>query len=202
MRIHAQIGDFEGGVSSSDFLLALKEHEGNDSLTIELNSPGGSVTDGIAIYSALMRFDGEVTIVVDTLAASIASVILCAADKVIVRSNAKVMIHCCWCVSAGNATEFRSTAEVMELLDKDIAAAYSQRTGMSSETAHEYMLAETWFTAEEAVALGFADEIEELTRKPRKAEAKAENTQIFAISAVAVAAKASAVARRMKLRIK
>lgn len=197
MKMRGEIGDFENAISADDFIVALKEHAGAD-LTIELDSPGGSVMDGLSIASAIMRHEGTVTVVVDTLCASIATVIACAAGKVIMRSGSKYMIHRCWTVAMGNANDFRSTADVMEMLDKDISKTYTDKTGIDSDEIIGMMDAETWFTAEEALALGFADDIEVVERK--KLEAKAE-IKPLAVSPVAIAAKAGAVARRMRLRL-
>ena len=105
------IGDFDGHISADDFLDALAPHAGGD-VTIHLDSPGGSVTDGLSIYNALMGYDGKVTVHVDTLSASIASVMMCAADHVIVNSNAKVMIHRAWSVAMGDCREFRQLADI------------------------------------------------------------------------------------------
>ena len=196
ITMRGPIGDFDGGISADDFRDCLKEHEGSD-VTIHLNSEGGSVTDGLAIYNAIMQHDGEVTIHIDTLAASIATVIACSASKVIINSNAKYMIHRCWTQAMGNCKDFRSTADVMEMMDNDLAASYAEKTGKSNEDLLAMMDAETWMTAEEALAQGFVDEIYKIEKKPRAQVEK----QPLALSPVAVSAKAKAVARRLKLRL-
>ena len=192
------IGDFEGGISADDFRDCLRGHEGSD-VTIHLDSEGGVVSEGLAMYNAIMQHDGEVTIHIDTLAASIATVVACAADKVIINSNAKFMLHRCWTTAMGNCKDFRSTADIMEMMDKDIAATYVDRTGMDEAAVIAMMDAETWLDADEALAHGFVHEVNTVARKPR---AEAETPVVLAISPLAVRAKASATARRMKLNLK
>ncbi len=197
ITMRGPIGDFEGGISADDFRDCLKEHAGAD-VTIQLQSEGGSVNDGLSMYNAIMQHEGKVTIHIDTLAASIATVIACAADEVIMSSNAKYMIHRCWTVAMGNCKDFRSTADVMEMLDQDIADSYVDRTQKPKAEIIEMMDAETWMSAEDALALGFIDSIYKVERKPR---AEAEMPEIKAISPFAIAAKARATSRRMKLKI-
>ena len=192
------IGDFEGGISADDFRDCLRGHEGSD-VTIHLDSEGGVVSEGLAMYNAIMQHDGEVTIHIDTLAASIATVVACAADKVIINSNAKFMLHRCWTTAMGNCKDFRSTADIMEMMDKDIAATYVDRTGKDEAEVIAMMDAETWLDADEALAHGFVHEVNTVARKPR---AEAGTPFVLAISPLAVRAKASATARRMKLNLK
>ena len=167
------VGDFDNGISADDFRDVLAEHGGKD-VTIHLNSEGGSVTDGLSIYNAISQHEGEVTIHVDALAASIATVICCAADKVIMNGNAKFMIHRCFVAAMGNCREFRQIANTMEMLDGDIAAVYAEKTGIETERLMEMMDVETWLTAEEAVSQGFVDEVYEVKKAKPKAESKAE----------------------------
>ena len=197
IQMRGPIGNFDGGISADDFRDCLNEHAGAD-VTIHLDSQGGSVSDGLAMYNAIMQHDGEVTIHIDTIAASIATVIACAASKLVINSNAKFMIHRCWTQAMGNCKDFRSTADVMEMMDNDLAASYAEKTGKSSEDLLSMMDAETWMTAEEALAQGFVDEIHKIEKKPRAQVEK----QPLALSPFAVSAKAKAVARRLKLRLK
>jgi len=192
------VGDFEGGISADDFRDIMKEHAGQD-VTIELDSEGGVVSEGLAMYNAIMQHEGEVTVHIDTLAASIATVVACAADKVVINSNAKFMVHRCWTVAMGNCKDFRSTADIMEMMDKDIAATYVEKTGMDEADVVALMDAETWMTAEDAVSKGFADEVHQITR----AKASTEKTEVFAsLCPFALSAKAKSKSRRMKMIIK
>lgn len=200
IQMRGPIGDFSGGISADDFRDCLSEHAGAD-VTIHLDSQGGSVSDGLAMYNAIMQHEGEVTVHIDTIAASIATVIACAADKLIINSNAKFMIHRCWTQAMGNCKDFRSTADIMEMMDADIAATYSERTGKANEELLAMMDAETWMDAEEALAQGFVDEIHTVERK-KSVKAEAELPVVLALSPLAVSAKAKAVARRLKMTLK
>ena len=200
IQMRGPIGNFDGGISADDFRDCLNEHAGAD-VTIHLDSQGGSVSDGLAMYNAIMQHDGEVTIHIDTIAASIATVIACAASKLVINSNAKFMIHRCWTQAMGNCKDFRSTADVMEMMDGDIADTYAERTGKDKSDLLAMMDAETWMNADEALAQGFVDEIHKVERKA-KVKAEAELPTVHAFSPLAVAAKAKATSRRMKLILK
>jgi len=189
------IGDFENHISADDFLSALSEHAGED-VTILLDSEGGSVTDGLSIYNAIMQYSGNVTVHIDAICASIATVIACAANKVVMNSNAKFMIHRAWTVAMGNSVEFRSMAEILELMDADIASAYAEKTDLPDDELLAMMEAETWMSAEKALELGFVDEINEISRKMKEQEKKAEVISPF------YAAVAEASARRIRMRLK
>ena len=189
------IGDFENHISADDFLSALSEHAGED-VTILLDSEGGSVTDGLSIYNAIMQYSGNVTVHIDAICASIATVIACAADKVVMNSNAKFMIHRAWTVAMGNSVEFRSMAEILELMDADIASAYADKTDLPDDELLAMMEAETWMSAEKALELGFVDEINEISRKMKEQEKKAEVISPFYFAV------AEASARRIRMRLK
>ena len=176
------IGDFDGHISADDFIDALNQH--TDDITIHLDSPGGSVTDGLAIHNAILNYDGEVTVHVDTLCASIATVVACAADRVVMNSNGKYMIHRAWTVAMGNAKDFRGMADIMEMMDKDIAETYVAKAGGEAEDWLALMDKETWFDAESALQAGLIDEIIEMKKKYKDEEPKASvispNVQILA----------------------
>jgi ATP-dependent Clp endopeptidase proteolytic subunit ClpP len=188
------IGDFDGHISANDFIDALNQHEGD--ITIHLDSPGGSVTDGLAIYNAIVNYAGEITVHIDTLCASIATVVACAADKVVMNSNGKYMIHRAWTIAMGNCVDFRSMAEIMEMMDKDIAETYAVKAGGAVEDWLAKMDKETWYDAEAALEAGLVDEIIDMKKKPKAEEAKASaigpNVQILARE----------TARRIRLRTK
>ena len=189
------IGDFENHISADDFLSALSEHAGED-VTILLDSEGGSVTDGLSIYNAIMQYSGNITVHIDAICASIATVIACAADRVVMNSNAKFMIHRAWTVAMGNSVEFRSMAEILELMDADIASAYGDKTDLPEDELLAMMEAETWMSAEQAYELGFIDEINQISRKTKEPQKKAEVISPF------YAAVAEASARRIRMRLK
>jgi ATP-dependent Clp protease protease subunit len=129
-------------------------------MDIYINSGGGDVFAGFAIYNMLKRHKAKKTVYVDGLAASIASVIAMAGDKIIMPENAMMMIHNAWTIAAGNKAEFRKIADEMEKIDGSIAGAYAARTGKAEADIVALMDAETWFTAQEAADAGLADEVE------------------------------------------
>jgi|TARA_R100000479_G_C6385262_1_gene202737 ATP-dependent protease ClpP protease subunit len=193
------IGDYENGISADDFRDALAEHAGQD-VTIHLNSEGGSVTDGLSMFNAIANHDGKVTVHIDALAASIATVVAIAAAEVKMSSNGKFMIHRCWTAAVGNCQDFRSMADVMDLLDKDIAASYSEKTGASEEEMLAMMDAETWMDAETALNAGFIDEI--VAVKSQKSKKKDEDYKVKSLCSPAfhAALRAKCEIRRLKLK--
>jgi ATP-dependent protease ClpP protease subunit len=133
-------------------------------VTVRINSPGGDVVEAQAIYNALRRHSdagGQVIVEIDALAASAASYVAMAGDTIRIAENAMLMIHNAWTVAFGNASEMRSTADLLDKFDGIITATYSSRVGTKSTRQQivDWMLAETWMTANEAVNRGFADEI-------------------------------------------
>lgn len=159
--IYDEIGGF--GVSVGDFLAEVRKIDGP--LALHLNSPGGDVFDGMAVYSALKRREDETTVVVDGLAASIASVIALGADKVVMAPKAKMMIHDGWTAAAGNAQDFKKLVALLDDTSDTIASVYSDKAGGGSEFWRERMRDETWYSAEEALQAGLIDEIEGQARK-------------------------------------
>jgi len=159
LSIYDEIGAY--GVPAKAFIGELKALGDVTDLTLRLNSPGGSVFDGIAIYNALKRHPANVTITVDGLAASIASVILCAGDKVIMPQNAMIMIHDPSAMVMGNAADMRSMADALDKMRDGLVSAYQDKTGHTPDEIIQWMAEETWFDAEEALEIGFADQLEE-----------------------------------------
>lgn len=130
-------------------------------LRVFINSEGGDVFAGQAIHSMLRRHPATVSVYVDGLAASIAAVVAMAGDKVIMPRNAMMMVHNPWSVAAGDAEEFRKLADTLDQIRESIVSAYENKTGMDRARLLNLLEAETWMTAQEAVDMGFADEIEE-----------------------------------------
>lgn len=129
-----------------------------DELHVYINSPGGDAWDGLAIMNALRRHRAHVTVTVDALAASAASVIAMAADHLVMNRGAEMMIHDPWTWTEGNAEDLRKIAVSLDKLADSYAAAYAARAGGDAAAWRDLMRAETWFTAEEAVTAGLADE--------------------------------------------
>ncbi|WP_084295233.1 head maturation protease, ClpP-related [Caldanaerobius polysaccharolyticus] len=131
-----------------------------DTLNIYINSEGGDVFAGQAVYSILSRHKAQKIVYIDGLAASIASVIAMAGDLVVMPKNAMMMIHNPWTIAMGNANDFRKLADDLDKIRESLIAAYQSKSNLSKEEIIELMDAETWMTAEEALQYGFADEIE------------------------------------------
>jgi len=130
-----------------------------DRITLYINSPGGWVDDGTAIYNLLRRETRPVDIIVDGLAASIASVIAMAGDTVTIADGAFLMIHRAWALVLGNANDLDDAARLLRKFDDAIVDIYARRTGQDAKAINKWMDAETWFTAQEAVDAGFADRV-------------------------------------------
>jgi ATP-dependent Clp endopeptidase proteolytic subunit ClpP len=155
ISIHDEIGLW--GVSASAFMRDLRGMGELDEIHLSIHSPGGDVLDGWAIYNSLKNNKAKVTARVEGLAASMASVILMAADVIEIPENAYVMIHNPWGVAIGDAEELRDTAELLDKLGNGLVNAYASRTGNDEDEIREMMSAETWMDGKEAVERGFAD---------------------------------------------
>ena len=130
-------------------------------LNVYINSLGGSVFDGIAIYNTLKNFKGKVTTKIQGIGASIASVIALAGDKIEMSDNSLLMIHDPYAVAGGNSTEMRKTADLLDKIRNEIANIYQKQTGLNKETIEGLMTNETWFNSSEALEKGFITDISE-----------------------------------------
>lgn len=140
-----------------------------DKVTITINSPGGEVSEGIAIYHALKNSGKKVTTVAAGWAASIASIVFMAGSTRIVETGSRVMIHNPWTFTEGDAKELRKTADVLDQLQSDLVDIYHEATGMAKDLLRSMVDAETWLSAEEALTHKFATE----SRKKAAPTAKA-----------------------------
>lgn len=160
--IYEEIGEgWFGGISANSFVDALKNVGSVDVLDIYINSPGGNVFDGIAIYNQLKRFQAKKVVHIDALAASIASVLMLAGDEIRIAKNAQVMIHDPWGMCVGTAEEMRQSANALEQVKDTIVQTYVSRTKQDEEQIKKWMSDETWMTAMVAKERGFVDAIEE-----------------------------------------
>lgn len=146
----------------------LKQHAGD--LTVVINSPGGDVFAGLAIYNALVNHNGNVTVRVDGLAASIASVIAMSGDKIIMSPGSMIMIHRPSVYAAGTVDDMEKAKDVLLKIEEGITPIYARRTGLSDEKITELLEAETWMLADKAVELGFADEVSDVPEKQKQDE--------------------------------
>lgn len=162
--IYGDIGEswFSDTVTAAQFVKDLQSIDAAN-LTVRINSFGGSVPDGIAIYNALKRYPGAVTVEIDGVALSIASLIAMAGQTVRMAENAMFMIHAPWGVTAGNSVELREQADLLDKFAEAMASSYVAKTGMSRDDVLALLTdgADHWYTADEAKAAGFVDEISE-----------------------------------------
>lgn len=163
LLLYGVIGEdgFWGEVTAKDFANELKESEDAETINVRINSPGGDVFAGQAIYSMLKRCKSKIVVYIDGLAASIASLVAMAGETVIMPKNSMMMIHKPWTFVAGNANDMRQTAETLDKVEKSILTAYVDKTGLNEDEISKLLEAETWLNATEAKEKGFCDEIEE-----------------------------------------
>lgn len=146
------------GVTAKRVAAALR-NMGKGPVAVNVNSPGGDMFEGLAIYNLLREHEGEVTVKVLGLAASAASVITMAADTIQIGRASFEMIHNCWCLAIGNRHEMREMADLIEPFDAAMADVYAARSGQSTEAVMQMMDAETWLGGSDAIDKGFADEL-------------------------------------------
>ena len=132
---------------------------GEGDITVWINSPGGDCIAAAQIYNMLLEYKGNVTIKIDGIAASAASVVAMAGNKVIMSPVSMLMIHNPMTIAAGDTTEMKKAISMLTEVKESIINAYELKTGMSRDKIAKLMDAETWMDANKAVELGFADEI-------------------------------------------
>jgi ATP-dependent Clp endopeptidase proteolytic subunit ClpP len=149
------------GVTAKEFVAALAGITANQ-ITVRINSPGGDVFDGLAIYNALKAHPATIKTNVEGLAASAASFIALAGDTVNIAPAAFMMIHKAWGFAIGNADDFRDMVVTLDKIDGQLADIYAKKTGKTKDEMLALMKGEadgTWFTADEAKALGLVDAV-------------------------------------------
>jgi ATP-dependent protease ClpP protease subunit len=147
---------WEDGFTASEVLACLSQMGRDNEITVRVNSPGGYVDDGVAIYNALAARKGKTICVVDGVAASAASIIFMAGEERVMRTGALLMIHDPATYSEGTVEDFQKAINQLEAGAKSMVSIYSERTGESTEETRATMKAETWLDNEEAVSRGFA----------------------------------------------
>jgi ATP-dependent Clp protease protease subunit len=161
--------EWAGMDSDADLVRALSEFKGKP-VEVRINSPGGSADMGIAMYQALKRHDGEVTTVVDSLAASAASVAFLGGSKRYMATGSRLMIHEASTIAWGDASGLRKIADVLDQYNDDIVDIYAEVSGQAADELRAMMADETWMSRKDAIEKGFAMD---MTAEPDpKAEAK------------------------------
>ena len=153
-----------GGVSAKSFTEALKALGDVATLDVRINSYGGDVFDGLAIYQQLVQSKARVTTHIDGIAASIASIIAMAGKEIKIAEAGWMMIHDAWGIFAGNAQALRENADRLDAVSKQLAGIYVARTNKKDEDIVNWMAQEKWFDSKEAVANGFATSVSENLR--------------------------------------
>jgi ATP-dependent protease ClpP protease subunit len=166
LSLYDEIGSF--GIGAKQFIAELKEYKGQH-VHLRINSPGGEIVEGSAIYNALSRHEGGLTVHIDALAASMASVIAMSGDPVYMSENALLMIHNPWTLAAGEAKDLRKQADLLDTMKSNLIRAYQKKSGMEEKAIAKLMDEETWLDAVEAVALGFVDAIEPVAEEAQAA---------------------------------
>jgi ATP-dependent Clp endopeptidase proteolytic subunit ClpP len=149
-----------GGVTAKKFqeeLAAIKSKQ----IELHINSPGGQVFEGVTIYNLLKQHEASITTYIDGLAASIASVIALAGDKVVMAANALFMIHNPSGMVLGTSADMRKMADVLDKIRSTMSGVYSGKSGLNEDEINKLLDDETWMTADEAKLAGFVDEIAE-----------------------------------------
>jgi len=159
ISIYNVIGDDPldgGGVSSKRIAAALRKIGGQD-VVVNVNSPGGDFFEGVAIYNLLREHPHNVTVRVIGLAASAASLVAMAGDKIEISDIGFLMIHNAWALAMGNRHDMRAAADTLEPFDDAMASVYAKRSKAKKDEVAAWMDAEKWFNGEQAVEAGLAD---------------------------------------------
>jgi ATP-dependent Clp endopeptidase proteolytic subunit ClpP len=154
--IYDEIGYF--GVTAQDFVNELNKVK-TPIIEVHLNTPGGDVFDGQAIYNALLQHPAQVNVIIDSLAASAGSFIAMAGDSVQIARNAQIMIHNASGVCIGDEEDMQKMADLLRKMSENIADIYAQKTGTPIEHWLTAMATETWYSSSEAVEAGLADSV-------------------------------------------
>jgi len=169
--IRGPIGEW--GETDRAFIARIEAAGEVQTIGLTINSRGGEVDHALAIFNYLRGHPARVTVKIDGIAASAASIIAMAGDEIVMPANALMMVHSPWAYAAGNADELRRAADDLEKFETALIETYMARTGKDADAIKALLSAETWMTAEDAVAEGFADVVEPIARAAAVAMAEA-----------------------------
>jgi len=181
LDLYGTVGSFwDDGINAAKVVALLRNAEDVTEIECRINSMGGNAFDGIAIFNALKDHPAKVTVKVDGLAASAASIIAMAGDTIEMGDGAFMMVHQASALVVGNAQDMAQMSGILDKCDGEITGIYARRTGKSVETVRGWVNAETWFTGPEAVEAGLADKaVADPESKIKAAEALAGHGAIF-----------------------
>jgi len=154
--IFDEIGTY--GVTAQEFINDIKGLK-DTPINLRINSLGGDVFDGMAMYNVIKRREAKTTVYIEGIAASIATIIALGADEVVMAENSLFMIHNAWGGTMGEAKDMRKTAETLDKISSELTDIYRKKTGLSNDVLAEMMDEETWLNAQEAYDLRFVDTI-------------------------------------------
>jgi ATP-dependent Clp protease protease subunit len=161
ITVYGLVGDswlFEETVTAKGFRDEIKALGDVQTLTVRINSDGGSVQDGLAIFNTLKQHPAKKIVEIDGYAGSIASIIAMSGDEIRMGEGARMMIHDPAAgVGYGNSTELRKLADLLDAIREDLVGIYTKRTGQPAPRIRDWMASTTWFSADEARLYGFAD---------------------------------------------
>lgn len=172
-----------GGVTAKKVAAQLRAI-GDRPVEVQINSPGGDMFEGIAIYNVLREHPQDITIKVMGMAASAASIIVMAGDSVEIGAASFVMIHNCWVLAVGNRHDMAQTAAWLEPFDAAMRDVYVQRTGQKAEDVSKWMDSETFLSGSQAIELGFADVLLAADQVKVEDKAKAADRQVNELRAL------------------
>lgn len=155
--LEGEFGQNRDGIDARSLRAALKQIGNSKPITLYINSPGGSVTEGFACYKLLEEHRGTVTTHVVGIAASMASLVAQAGGRRLIDRHAIMMVHLPWMPSGGNSDELRKQADILQKVETTMISVYARRTGLSKERVRQFLADETWFSADDAIANGFCD---------------------------------------------
>jgi len=154
--IFDEIGTY--GITAQEFITDIKDLK-DTPINLRINSLGGDVFDGMAMYNVIKRREAKTTVYIEGIAASIATIISLGADEVVMAENSLFMIHNAWGGTMGEAKDMRKTADTLEKITGELTDIYRKKTGLSYDALAEMMDEETWLNANEALEMGFIDTI-------------------------------------------
>lgn len=178
---HIAKKSFWEDVISANLVREALDDEERD-IVIRLNSGGGDVFEGIEIYNYLKAHPSKITVEVTALAASAASIVSMGADKLVMCKGSSLMIHEASTLCYGNKNDIQKVLNALETIDESLATIYSDKTKLSTDEIHGLLKAETWFTADEAVEKGFADEVKQETIEKQGSNDVVEDTNVVAFN--------------------
>lgn len=179
--VYGDIGDSWWGdsISASDIDQALKDVK-TDNITVRINSPGGNAFDGITIYNRLKDHPAKVKVIVDGWACSAASIIAMSADELVMNTGSMLMIHQASIGIYGNKDELEKEAELLGKLDSNLVDIYMTKALVERKEIEQMVKNETWFTAEEAIAIGFASSVKDTNEDTTNQDAEAFKNSVLA----------------------